>query len=102
MFPCLQLCVESGLSGHEPSLEVHQTAPGELAQRTRRLVTNGSSQGILSFAVYGQRMSRHGGSYDVRYYKRDARQRRLRYISYVALAALAIATIGVVLMAVER
>ncbi|MHC6593414.1 hypothetical protein ACYSM9_12475 [Arthrobacter sp. C152] len=31
-----------------------------------------------------------------------ARQRRLRFISYVALAALAVATIGVVLMAVER
>lgn len=56
----------------------------------------------MSFAPYGQRMSRHGGSYDVRYSKRDARQRRLRFISYVALAALAVATIGVVLMAVER
>lgn len=53
-------------------------------------------------ASYGQRMGRYGGSYDVRYSKRDARQRRLRFISYVALAALAVATIGVVLMAVER
>lgn len=81
---------------------VHQAAPGELAQQPRRLVTNRRSQPILRFAPYGQRMSRHGGSYDVRYSKRDARQRRLRFISYVALAALAVATIGVVLMAVER
>ncbi|WP_285245869.1 hypothetical protein [Pseudarthrobacter sp. fls2-241-R2A-127] len=47
-------------------------------------------------------MGRYEGSYDVRYSKRDARQRRLRVLSYVALAALAVATIGVVLMAVQR
>lgn len=81
---------------------VHQAAPGELAQRPRRLVTNSSFQAILSFAPYGQRMGRYGGSYDIRYSKQDARQRRLRFISYVALAALAVATIGVVLMALER
>lgn len=56
----------------------------------------------MRFATYGQRMGRYRGSYDVRYPKQDARQRRLRFISYVALAALALATIGVVLMAVER
>lgn len=47
-------------------------------------------------------MGRYGGSYDVRYSKRDARQRRLRFISDVAMTALAVATIGVVLMAVKR
>lgn len=75
---------------------------GKLAQRPGGLVTNGRSQLVLRFAAYGQRMSRHGRSCDVRYYKRDTRQRRMRYISYVALAALAVVTIGVVLMAVER
>ena len=56
----------------------------------------------MRLAPYGQRMGRYGESYDVRYSKQDARQRRLRFIPYVALAALAVATIGVVLMAVER
>jgi hypothetical protein len=47
-------------------------------------------------------MCRYGESYDVRYSKRDARQRRLRLLSCVALAPLVVATVGVVLMAVER
>lgn len=47
-------------------------------------------------------MGRYGGSYDVRYARRNARERRLRLLSYVALAALGVATIAVVLLAIER
>ncbi|MDQ0118060.1 hypothetical protein J2T22_001237 [Pseudarthrobacter defluvii] len=46
-------------------------------------------------------MGKYGGSYDVRYSRRELR-RRLRTMSYAALALLAVATTAVVLMAIGR
>ena len=47
-------------------------------------------------------MGKYGGSYGVRYSRRETRRRRLRVVSYVGLALLAVATVAVVLMAIER
>ncbi|MDQ0767998.1 type VI protein secretion system component VasK [Pseudarthrobacter defluvii] len=47
-------------------------------------------------------MGKYGGSYDVRYSRRELRRRRLRVGSYVGLALLAVATVAVVLVALGR
>lgn len=47
-------------------------------------------------------MGKYGGSYDVRYSRRELRRRRLHTLSYVGLALLAVATVAVVLMAIGR
>ncbi|MDQ0118064.1 hypothetical protein J2T22_001241 [Pseudarthrobacter defluvii] len=47
-------------------------------------------------------MGKYGGSYDVRYARRELRRQRLRTLSYAGLALLAVATVAVVLMAIGR
>jgi hypothetical protein len=47
-------------------------------------------------------MGKHGGTWAVRESRRELRRRRMKLMGYVLLAALAVATVAVVLMAINR